>query len=134
MNLEADPSIKSHNEIIAMKTGSNPEKVIDEGDSLNIGSIIHSFYWKWDVYKKHDYEPVAFSKDDKCCLTRLHNHGIVIWQNFTEEHGKPVAYFFSGFHTPIICTKQVIQYLDPDGIFDRLVLHGYFIPTLNELP
>lgn len=101
---------------------------MDEGDSLKIDALIHSFYWRLDVFKEHDYEPVASIKNNKSYLTRLHYHGIVLWQNFTRKDGKPIVYFTPGFHTPTLCNKQTIRWLEPDAYMDKMVLHGYFIP------
>ncbi|MFZ0511056.1 MAG: hypothetical protein WAM14_05585 [Candidatus Nitrosopolaris sp.] len=73
-----DQSTQSKNEIILIKEGNIPDKVIDEGDSLGIGCTIHSFYWPFDYnirLKKDDHEPIAFSKVDNTYLTRLHYHG-----------------------------------------------------------
>jgi hypothetical protein len=133
MKLMGGPFILSENEIIAIKTGNIPDKVIEEGDSLNIGSSIHSFYWLSDLYKLHDYEPVAVCKDDRSCLTRVHYHGLVVWQEFTEYKNKPVVYFKSLFHTPVICSVQKITFWEPDNYIDRAVLKGYFIPKILEM-
>ncbi len=123
--------MKSSNEIVAIKSGPEPEKVIDEGDSLGIGADTHSFYWSWELTRPHDYEPVAISGKDTC-LTRLHYHGIVIWQKFARRKGKPIVYFARGFHTPTLCTSQKPTWWEPTDIVDRMVLKGYLIPKINK--
>lgn len=132
MRLGEDLSSRSKNEIVLVKKGSEPEKVIDEGDSLGIGAEVHSFYWRSDVYKEHDYEPIAVSKADNCCLTRFHNNGIVVWKDFFQKEGKPVAYFRKGFHTPVLCTTQKPTWLEPSDILARMLLNGYFIPKIKK--
>ena len=132
----ADQFIPSENEIVAIKEGNIPEKVIDEGDSLSIGCTIHSFYWPYDISvppKKDDYEPVAFCKGDNTCLTRFHYRGIILWQGFTLRRNKPVVYFRNLGHTPLLCSKQQITYATPDNIKDRWILTEYLIRKLQTM-
>lgn len=135
INSKEGKSIGSNNkDILRIKIGPSPEKVFDEGDSLDVYAITHSFYWKSDLYKKDDYEPVAVSKNDNCCLTRLHYHGIVIWKGLIKRKGRPVVYFRKGFHTPVVCTRRsYISYVKPTDVLDRLVLTGYLVPKVKSM-
>jgi hypothetical protein len=52
---------------------------------------------------------------------------------FTEYKNKPVVYFKSLFHTPVICSVQKITFWEPDNYIDRAVLKRYFIPKILEM-
>ncbi|MCA9827466.1 MAG: hypothetical protein KC444_03620 [Nitrosopumilus sp.] len=106
-------------EIVKISKGSKPQQVFDEGDSLAIGSKIHSFYWDFDGPKKiDDYEPVGVK--DECGFTRFHYHGLIIWTDFVKEETKPVVSFFTSFHTPVFCTKHNPVSAKPGDIIHRL--------------
>src|SRR3989442_15788343 len=123
----------SNNEIVKIKKGVIPHKVIDEGDTLQVGTKIHSFYWPMDGIHIDDYEPIAVQESDKCCLTRIHYNGIAVWQKYYEKSDKPVAYFRAEFHTPMICTSQK-PFLKkmPSDLLARMILSIYFLPKINQ--
>jgi hypothetical protein len=113
-------------ELVFIRDNTKPEKVFDEGDSLEMDVDIHRVYWAWDLYKPNDYEPVAVAKDKKFCLTRLHNKGIVLWLNSLIKNGKPVVQFSGRFHTPRMCSNEALHtQKTPVGLDDIAALY-YF--------
>lgn len=98
------------NSKILLKEGDNPEKVINEGDTPQLNTNIHSFYWSNDGPKKQDdYEPIAISSNPQYCMSRVHYRGLVVWKNYISINEKPIASFLPGYHTPLICTDQTVS-------------------------
>lgn len=97
-------------------------KVIDEGDSLQIGSIIHSFYWDYDGFDSNqdDFEPVALHQPTETCLTRYHYRCLVLWKGNNVTDDQLLISFFPGWHTPLICKSiRPISYVLPRDDMDR---------------
>lgn len=122
----------SNNEITWIKEGPYPDRVMDEGDTLGIGAKIHSFYWKREALKAHDYEPVAILSKEKCGLARYHYSGLIIWQDYLTKNNKPVTYFAQMWHTPILCSRQCITYSKPSNRVDYIKLLGYLLPRISQ--
>ncbi len=123
----------SSKEIISIKNGPYPDKVFVEGDTLGIGAEIHSFYWKKEFLEKHDYEPVAIISTEKCGLSRYHYRGLTIWKDYEIKNNKPITSFGSGWHTPILCSKQNITYSQPSDFIDHMKLMGYLLPKIKKM-
>jgi hypothetical protein len=121
----------SNNELLAIKdTSETPQKVIVEGDTLSIGTTIHSFYWPFDiVVKRHDYEPVAKYSND-CFLTRYHYRWLVIWYDFLLQDSVPIVEFADYGHTPFLCTEYKPIYVKPIKALDRVYL-AYFLRKMK---
>jgi len=117
----ANQYIPSSDEIVNIKKGSSPSKVIDEGDSLDIDTKVHSFYWPLDGYKKDDYEPVGIN--GKIAFTRFHYHGLCIWEKFSVSEGKPIVTFSPIVHTPILCTQSKPIFRYPSDLKRRIELY-----------
>jgi len=81
----------------------SPEKVLEE---IRAGQRIHYFYWRWDLYKKDDYEPVKVHSEKGIVLTRVHWHGLVLWVSPKLDRGKPLVGFAPGVHTPLVVSEN----------------------------
>ena len=84
-----------------MLVSRRPEKVLEE---IREEQRIHYFYWRWDVYKKDDYEPVKVHGE--AVLSRVHWRGLVIWGSPLTKEGKPLVKFVPGVHTPIVVSED----------------------------
>jgi hypothetical protein len=73
--------------------GPQPERVLD-------WRKVHYFYFKWDVYKRHDYEPIKIFKEK--VFSRYHWNILTIWLDVDIRKGKPVVNFAKGVHTPFV--------------------------------
>jgi hypothetical protein len=106
----AKQSTKLKSEIVNLKiSDEKPHKIINEGDNLKLGITIHSFFWPYDGYDdKLDYEPLGHDKKFKYYLSRVHNHGLIIWTNYNEINGKGIVTFFKRYRTPIICNSNEV--------------------------
>ncbi len=62
----------SNNEITLIREGPHPDKIMDEGDTLQINAKIHSFYWNYEGPQKHDYEPIAMVAQENWAISRYH--------------------------------------------------------------
>jgi hypothetical protein len=90
-------------EIVWIRKG-DPEKVLVEKNKPSV----HYFYWKWDLYKPEDYEPIMliFNSDQEIIVSRYHWIFTMVWNNVIKIKDKAVADFIAGVHTPIIlCHK-----------------------------
>jgi hypothetical protein len=90
-------------EIVWIRKG-NPEKVLVEKNKPSV----HYFYWKWDLYKPEDYEPIMLisSSDQEIIVSRYHWIFTMVWNNVVKIKDKAVVDFIAGVHTPIIlCHK-----------------------------
>ena len=93
-------------EIIWIRKG-DPEKVFVEKSKPSV----HYFYWKWDLYKPEDYEPIMLlsSSDQEIIVSRYHWIFTMVWNNVIKIKDKAVADFIVGVHTPIIlCYKTIV--------------------------
>jgi hypothetical protein len=93
-------------EIIWIRKG-DPEKVFVEKSKPSV----HYFYWKWDLYKPEDYEPIMLlsSSDQEIIVSRYHWIFTMVWNNVIKIKDKAVADFIAGVHTPIIlCYKTIV--------------------------
>lgn len=93
-------------EIIWIRKG-DPEKVFVEKSKPSV----HYFYWKWDLYKPEDYEPIMLisSSDQEIIVSRYHWIFTMVWNNVIKIKDKAVADFIVGVHTPIIlCHKTIV--------------------------
>jgi hypothetical protein len=93
-------------EIIWIRKG-DPEKVFVEKRKPSV----HYFYWKWDLYKPEDYEPIMLlsSSDQEIIVSRYHWIFTMVWNNVIKIKDKAVADFIVGVHTPIIlCYKTIV--------------------------
>ena len=123
----------SNKEILFIKTGPYPDKVLNEGDTLEIGAQIHSFYWKKEIHKNDDYEPVAILPAKRCGLSRYHFRGLIVWKDYVSINNKPVASFAMGWHTPILCSEHKATYSRPPSFLDNLKLIGYLLPKIRHM-
>ena len=116
-------STQSKTELFNVVKGSNPTKVIDEGDSLKLNAKIHSFYWPWDGPKKHDYEPAAIIND--CVLTRFHYKWLFVWEGFTIKNNKPIVSFLPIWNTPKICTNLKPYFKMPSNLIEKMYFRTF---------
>lgn len=118
------------NEILVInQIGHYPQKVHDEGDSLNLNANIHSFFWDYNgPHKTPDYEPVCVDGKYNVTITRFHNKGLIIWMDYIKKDNKPIVRFFTPFHTPMVCTEFSYHLLkEPTTTEDRLAYYYFFI-------
>jgi len=78
--------------------------IIEKQDSREV----HYFYWKTDLYKPFDYEPVTELEGVLC--TRFHWRGLVLWTDPVVK-GKPLMTFALGVHTPLVYSKSWLVYV-----------------------
>ena len=96
-------NLSTLSEIIWIRKG-DPEKVLVEKDKPSV----HYFYWKWDLYKPEDYEPIMLisSSNQEIIVSRYHWIFTMVWNNVAKIKDKAVADFIAGIHTPIILCRK----------------------------
>jgi hypothetical protein len=108
----------------------DPEKVFIEKRG---GREIHYFYWKTDLYKLFDYEPVTLL--DGLLCTRYHWRGLVLWTD-PIVRGKPLMTFAPGVHTPLVYSKswfvEMVYCLKDITHAERFWL-GFYLSIFNAL-
>jgi len=94
---------------------------------------VHYFYWKTDLYKPFDYEPVTELEGVIC--TRYHWRGLVLWTNPVVK-GKPLMTFALGVHTPLVYSKSWLVYLVyclKDLTPEEKFWLGFYVNIFNSL-
>lgn len=68
----------------------------------------HYFYWRLDLYKFNDFEPVRVYRTPESVIvvSRYHWHVLVVWTEPALHEGKPTVGFTRGVHTPIVCCTR----------------------------
>ncbi|MGA2386907.1 MAG: hypothetical protein ABSG33_10275 [Candidatus Bathyarchaeia archaeon] len=109
-----------------------PERVHEQNN-------IHYFYWRWDLYKKLDYEPVFVYSNGKrkTVISRFHWNLATVWTQPVEEDGLPIVDFVGGVHTPIVMSQSIdIRYFEiaPDiSTLERLKIIELYVPTFKAV-
>jgi hypothetical protein len=95
---------------------------------------IHYFFWTWDLYKLHDYEPIIVhsNSNSKIVVSRFHWNLATIWTEPVEEEGLPNVGFVPGVHTPIVESKsKELRYVEFDSnisVQQRMEMTDIYIP------
>ena len=67
----------------------------------------HYFYWRFDLYKLNDYEPIrVYDSPVLLAASRYHWHVLVLWVEPTLHQEKPIVNFFWGVHTPVVSCRR----------------------------
>jgi hypothetical protein len=106
----------------------DPEKVfIERGE----GRETHYFYWKTDLYKPFDCEPVTLLDGLLCTRWR----GLALWTD-PVARGKPLMTFALGVHTPLAYSRSwlvwVAYCLRDLAPVERFWL-GFYLSIFNAL-
>jgi len=111
-------------EIVLVRRGNPRRVIVQEG--------VHYFYWRLDLYRPFDYEPVKTCNDSEGLhvVTRYHWKGTVIWTSPKLKEGKPVLDFYQGPHTPLIITEKgwfalVCNFEELTLIEKKMLFHCY---------
>ncbi|WP_288005046.1 hypothetical protein [Thermofilum sp.] len=107
-----------------------PEKVFIEktGDRE-----IHYFYWRLDLYKPFDYEPVTLLDGFLC--SRYHWKGLVLWTE-PVARDKPLMTFALGVHTPLVYSRKwqvFVVYCLPELTLSENFWLGFYLTIFNAL-
>ena len=97
------------------------------------GREIHYFYWKTDLYKLFDYEPVTLL--DGLLCTRYHWRGLVLWTDPIVRE-KPLMTFALGVHTPLAYSRSWlvwVAYRLKDLTPAEKIWLGFYLSALNAL-
>ena len=108
----------------------DPERVIIERRE---GREVHYFYWRADLYKPFDYEPVTLL--DGLLCTRYHWRGLVLWTDPVVE-GKPLMTFALGVHTPLVYSRSWlvwVVYCARDLTLAERFWLGFYLSVFNAL-
>lgn len=99
----------------------------------------HYFYWKWDLYKPFDYEPVSIHtySTGKTVLSRFHWHCATIWTEPLDEDDKPAVRFTKAIHTPVVKSKSYdYRYIEIEPTLplkERIEIVSLYIPVFDKL-
>jgi len=97
---------------------------------------VHYFYWRLDLYKLDDYEPVKVHEEGEelSVLTRLHWRGLVLWSSPELRRGRPLVDFAWGIHTPAVVSRDLgfhlIGDLDELPLADRFAIQFFLNAVL----
>jgi hypothetical protein len=96
-------NLSTLSEIIWIRKG-DPARVLVKKDKPSV----HYFYWKRDLYRPEDYEPIMLisSSNQEIIVSRYHWIFTMVWNNVAKIKDKAVADFIAGIHTPIILCRK----------------------------
>lgn len=107
---------------------------------------LHYFYWRWDVYKRDDYEPVKiYGKPREILASRYHWFILTVWPEPKLLAGKPVVDFFEitkllgnrilAFHTPLAISESSLVHfgeLQELSAIESFLFYYLYLPFLRK--